>query len=177
MEVKFKTRYGNFLRANGGVPPWRNSITHDVPSSSHTQDWIRWEVDVLQVYPKVQEIKKIEEDEDAGGLKRHGSTVISKSGELGVDDVKHKGRIIHYNIVQDDKNIEKVDEGLSLVFTGNGVTELCQCLEEVTGLSDIILCMRSPLNGKLYPMRLALPPNHVNLHIYVVPSSFQGEHE
>ncbi|XP_074302873.1 uncharacterized protein LOC141637208 isoform X2 [Silene latifolia] len=100
-----------------------------------------------------------------------------QSGELGVDDVKHKGRIIHYNIVQDDKNIEKVDEGLSLVFTGNGVTELCQCLEEVTGLSDIILCMRSPLNGKLYPMRLALPPNHVNLHIYVVPSSFQGEHE
>ncbi|KAK9682439.1 hypothetical protein RND81_10G073700 [Saponaria officinalis] len=53
MQVKLKTRYGNFLRGNGGLPPWRNSVTHDVPSRSHTQDWILWEVDVLEVCPKV----------------------------------------------------------------------------------------------------------------------------
>ncbi|KAK4733847.1 hypothetical protein R3W88_008108 [Solanum pinnatisectum] len=29
--VKFKTSYGKYLRANGGLPPFRNSITHDVP--------------------------------------------------------------------------------------------------------------------------------------------------
>lgn len=55
MNVKLKTRYGNYLRANGGVPPWRNSITHDVPSRSHTQEWILWQVEVLDVYPPEEE--------------------------------------------------------------------------------------------------------------------------
>ncbi|MCO5575043.1 hypothetical protein L7F22_028840 [Adiantum nelumboides] len=39
--VKLKTRAGNFLRANGSIPPWRNSITHD---STHKHDWLLWEV-------------------------------------------------------------------------------------------------------------------------------------
>lgn len=47
--MKFRSRYGHFLRANGGLPPWRNSITHDIPYRSVTQDWILWNVDVLQV--------------------------------------------------------------------------------------------------------------------------------
>ncbi|MCI20033.1 hypothetical protein A2U01_0041194, partial [Trifolium medium] len=34
-------RYGNFLIANGGLPPWRNSVT---------QDWILWDVDVLEIH-------------------------------------------------------------------------------------------------------------------------------
>lgn len=31
------------------LPPWRNSITHDIPLRSATQDCILWNVDVLQV--------------------------------------------------------------------------------------------------------------------------------
>ncbi|KAL8471502.1 hypothetical protein ACS0TY_028955 [Phlomoides rotata] len=46
MQVKLKTRYGNYLRANGGLPPWRNSVTHDIPHRHH--DWILWDVDVVE---------------------------------------------------------------------------------------------------------------------------------
>lgn len=47
--IKLKTHYGNYLRANGGVPPWRNSVTHDIPQRSATQDWILWEVDIVEI--------------------------------------------------------------------------------------------------------------------------------
>lgn len=48
-QVRLKTRYGHFLRANGGLPPWRNSITHDIPHRTATQDWVLWEVDVVEI--------------------------------------------------------------------------------------------------------------------------------
>lgn len=186
MQVKLKTRYGNFLRANGGLPPWRNSITHDVPSRSHTQDWILWEIEVLEVYDQVKKVEAEAVDEDVNEEKNKlercesefdaSTFIISHSGqsELSASGVKNEGRIIHYNVVDDDGNI--VDEAAgerSFVFRGSGMQELTQMLEEETGLTEITLCSRSPLNGKLYPMRLALPPNHVKLHVFVVPSSFQ----
>jgi hypothetical protein len=44
--VKLKTQFGKFLKANGGVPPWRNSVTHDNPVVTSTHDTI-WDVDVV----------------------------------------------------------------------------------------------------------------------------------
>lgn len=48
-QVRLKTRYGQYLRANGGLPPWRNSITHDIPHRTATQDWILWDVDIVEI--------------------------------------------------------------------------------------------------------------------------------
>lgn len=50
LKVKLKSRNGgNYLRANGGVPPWRNTVTHDSPNRSATQSWVVWDVDVVEI--------------------------------------------------------------------------------------------------------------------------------
>ncbi|KAL0372427.1 UNVERIFIED_CONTAM: hypothetical protein Scaly_0924300 [Sesamum calycinum] len=47
-QVKLKAFGGTFLRANGGTPPWRNSVTHDSPHAAATHMiglcgmWRRW---------------------------------------------------------------------------------------------------------------------------------------
>ncbi|CAF2193307.1 uncharacterized protein LOC106382547 [Brassica napus] len=44
-KVKLKTRHGHFLRGNGGLPPWRDSVTHD---SRRSSDSFLWDVDVVE---------------------------------------------------------------------------------------------------------------------------------
>ncbi|XP_059670615.1 uncharacterized protein LOC132316124 [Cornus florida] len=47
-QVRLLTRYGNFLRPNGGLPPWRNSVTHDQPHRPGTHEKILWDVEVVE---------------------------------------------------------------------------------------------------------------------------------
>lgn len=90
--------------------------------------------------------------------------------------VKNDGRVIYYFVADDEKvDVDESIEEPSFNFKGNGVEELKQKLKEETGLDDIVVCSRNPLNGKLYPLKLHLPPNNTTMHVVVVPSSSRGQ--
>ncbi|KAH6804982.1 Actin cross-linking protein [Perilla frutescens var. frutescens] len=183
MLVKLKTRYGNYLRANGGLPPWRNSITHDIPHRHH--GWILWEVDVIEIRPesprKVErsESLEVEEEDDLSSTSFH-LTSPSHMPSFSSEDSTRKlseGRLIHYYIADDDGNFNSAIAEESFQFKGHGLQELTHKLEEITGIDDIIVCSRNIVNGKLYPLRLALPPNNATMHVVVVPPTSRVANE
>lgn len=88
--------------------------------------------------------------------------------------VKAEGRIIYYNVADDNGELNSLTDEQSFTFKGNGVDELTEKLEQETRLEDIVVCSRNPLNGKLYPLRLHLPPNNTTMHLVVVPASGTG---
>ncbi|KAF3444743.1 hypothetical protein FNV43_RR14436 [Rhamnella rubrinervis] len=65
--------------------------------------------------------------------------------------VKAEGRTICYLVADEKGHFDDTREGLSFTFKGSGVEELKEKLKEETGLDDIVVCTRSPLNGKLFP--------------------------
>ncbi|VFQ80211.1 unnamed protein product [Cuscuta campestris] len=183
-QVKFRTRYGQFLRANGGLPPWRNSVTHDVPHRSATQDWILWEVHVVDIVvtslpkpppPLVARSDSFPSESDSPSTASFTSQSFSgrESGDSLDNTVKMvgDGRLIFYRIADDRGEIDEGVEELCVPFKGNEVEELKKRLEEETGMDGIVVCTRSVLNGKLYPLRLHLPPNNADMSVVIVPSS------
>ncbi|OVA12025.1 Protein of unknown function DUF569 [Macleaya cordata] len=164
-QVKLKTRYGNYLRANGGLPPWRNSITHDIPHRTATQDWILWSVDILEVRPPPPPPSEESTSPRLSKIESNDSFVTSPP--------KSDGRTIYYYVADDKGYVDDEDamDARWFTFKGTSVDELTQKLEEETGVEDIIACTRSSLNGKLYPLRLQLPPNNATMHVIVIKSS------
>ncbi|XP_057983152.1 uncharacterized protein LOC131168021 isoform X2 [Malania oleifera] len=194
-QVRLKTRYGNFLRANGGVPPWRNSITHDIPHRTVTQDWILWDVEVVDLVqlrskepvpvsqPTSRTNSSLTESSSPAVISLKSPRLSFKSPKLTKQEssdsfvgspVKDRGRDIYYSVADDYGDVDEGIEEANLSYKGNEVEELKQKLEEETGLDDVIVCSRNPLNGKLFPLRLALPPNNTTMHVVVVPSSSQA---
>ncbi|KAL7091520.1 hypothetical protein ACP275_12G111200 [Erythranthe tilingii] len=201
--VKLKTRYGQYLRANGGLPPWRNSVTHDT-------EWVLWEVHVVEIVVAQSPTGKtppptlpppppvlVKEDsfssaQSTSPARSQSSHSSSFSRQESIDSLVSSppkgggssrrisppkgsgGRIIYFHIANEDGKIDEGFEELSITFKGNGLNELKSRLEDELGIYGITLCARSPLNnGKLYPLHLQLPPNNVNMHVVVVPPSSQ----
>ncbi|XP_022881820.1 uncharacterized protein LOC111398895 [Olea europaea var. sylvestris] len=186
--IKLKTRYGQFLRANGGLPPWRNSVTHDVPHRTATQDWILWDVHVVEILVGQSPVAKpppplvVQSDSFASNSippSTHSSEFASFSRQESNDSLVSSppkggdGRLIYFHIADEQGQIDEGFEELCITFKGNEVQELAKRLEEELGIDDVVVCTRSPLNGKLYPLRLQLPPNNATMHVIVVSTSSQ----
>ncbi|OIT32877.1 hypothetical protein A4A49_62791, partial [Nicotiana attenuata] len=173
-QVKLRTRYGQFLRGNGGLLPWKNSVTHDIPYRRVTQDWILWDVQVVENL-----LSPLAPREDSCVSESSSpSNVSSKSTSFSTQESSDsslpnlgEGRFIFYHMVDEFGEIEEEKEALFITFDGNTVEELTKRLEDETGLEDIIVCTRSPLNGKLYPLSLHLPPNNATMNVIIMPSS------
>ncbi|CAN0925802.1 hypothetical protein LINGRAHAP2_LOCUS34963 [Linum grandiflorum] len=182
-QIKLRTRYGNFLRANGGLPPWRNSVTHDIPHRTATQDWVLWDIDVVEIQvlspaakpsppPLPHSVSLDSGSVSSDSAKPANVSRLESNG--GSPPKMADGRTIYYHVAEDgwEDDDEDVAEGYSMNFKGNGVEGLTEKLKEVTGFEEgIVVCSKSPLNGKLYPLRLQLPPNNSDMHVVVVPSS------
>ncbi|KAK7340485.1 hypothetical protein VNO77_21190 [Canavalia gladiata] len=200
VQVRLKTRYGQYLRANGGLPPWRNTVTHDIPHRTSTANWVLWDVDLVELRP--QPSKPIETpppvaapnpnsvDSSSPSPSRSPcaenasfSRIDLRSPKLneseGLEEngsPKKEGRIIFYNIGDDNGDVPDTDEENFFTFKGSGVEELKEKLKEELRRDDILVCCRNPLTAKLYPLRLQLPPNNTDMHVIIVPSSFKGEY-
>ncbi|KAG6398828.1 hypothetical protein SASPL_140299 [Salvia splendens] len=174
--VKLKTRYGHFLRANGGLPPWRNSITHDIPHRTVTRDWILWEVQVVEFLPPPQIVVEKEDcfasDETSPTTSQSSqSASFSRQEWDGSPSKASDGRLIYFQLANEYGEVESESEDLSIAFKGFQVSELASRLEDELGIPGLTVCTKSPLNGKLYPLRLHLPPNNATMHVIVLPPS------
>ncbi|PWA79635.1 actin cross-linking [Artemisia annua] len=174
-QVRLKTRYGNYLRANGELPPFRSSITHGNPSRHH--DWILWDVEIVEAKIEEPPPEIVDADLDASSFRlttpKAGPTQVKET--LRRASVKKEGRMVYYTVMDDDRNVDDdAYEEMSFVSNGRNLEDLTQDLEDLTELEDIIICSRNPLNGKLFPLWLALPPNNTVMHVVVVPSTSKG---
>ncbi|THU46922.1 hypothetical protein C4D60_Mb09t10070 [Musa balbisiana] len=171
-QVKLKTRYGNYLRGNGGLPPWRNSVTHDVPHRTSTQDWILWDVDVVEILPQPARIPN--QPVSASSAVSSSSASSSRLSSLESSDSfsgplhKVEGRSIYFTVADDNGNVDDSVEWPYVTFIGTSVPELTHKLKEETKLDDIIVCTRNPLNQHLIPLYLHLPPNNTTMRLVVV---------
>ncbi|PWA98834.1 actin cross-linking [Artemisia annua] len=50
-QARLKTRAGTFLRPIGGLPPWRNAITHDNPHRLKTKEKVLWDIEIVETLP------------------------------------------------------------------------------------------------------------------------------
>ncbi|KAJ1288123.1 hypothetical protein BS78_02G065700 [Paspalum vaginatum] len=225
--ARLRTRYGNFLRANTGLPPWRNSVTHD--ATHRHAGWVVWDVEVVQALPPPGPDYASDADAYADADAAASSSPapsyrppsrssspspppvptsalrpppppahnrqensapfraqppppppgyianpapglyrLESTESFSVPLHKVEGRAIHYHIGDNNGDVSPDEEPHHLTFNGTNLDELLARLKRETGLDGVIMCTRSPINGKLLPLRLQLPPNNAAMHIVLV---------
>ena len=189
--IKLKTRYGHFMRANGGLPPWRHSVTHDIPHRTATKEGVLWEVHVVDIlasgkpapplavekmdsFAPERVVEKMDSFAPAAGYSsKPGSFSFarqqSNDTRVGSPPKGSEGRLIYFRIADENGCVDEGFGELSITFKGSEVDELTRRLEEELGIERISVCATSPLNGKLFPLHLQLPPNNATMHVVVVP--------
>ncbi|KAI5063194.1 hypothetical protein GOP47_0021741 [Adiantum capillus-veneris] len=194
--VKLRTRAGNFLRANGSIPPWRNSITHD---SAHKQDWFLWEVVPMgnglsndggfsqntsfasntsfttnTSFTSNAPISQQSSFASNASFKEEPPTPkpnMYAQQESPTPKPKVDGRIIHYTVAEDDSDIPDDFES-EFVFRGHDVKMLTERLKEETGIDDdLYVCAKNHFTNKLFPLVLHLPPQNAPMYVVVVKAS------
>ncbi|KAD6454723.1 hypothetical protein E3N88_09429 [Mikania micrantha] len=50
-QVRLKTHTGGFLRPLGGLPPWRNNVTHDNPHRTKAKEKVLWDIEIVEHLP------------------------------------------------------------------------------------------------------------------------------
>ncbi|RLN33476.1 uncharacterized protein C2845_PM03G22380 [Panicum miliaceum] len=102
-----------------GLPPWRNSVTHDTPHQH--AGWVVWDVEIVQSLLAGPD----------------SSTSASDAGSTESFSVllhKVEGWAIHYHIGDDDGDVSPDEEPNYLTFNGTSLEELLEMLKEETGL-------------------------------------------
>lgn len=87
----------------------------------------------------------------------------------------NEGRLVYFRVVNEAGEVDEEFEEQSIKFKGTEVHHLAQRLEEELGTKGITVCSRSPLNGKLCPLHLQLPPHNATMHVVVIPPSSKGD--
>jgi hypothetical protein len=98
----------------------------------------------------------------------------AESFSISVPLHKVDGRLIRYHIGDDNGDIDEDEDPRSFTFNGTSLEDLLERLHEETGLEDMVMCSRSPINGKLLPLRLQLPPDNIAMNIVLVSKSSKG---
>ncbi|MED6192059.1 hypothetical protein PIB30_006559 [Stylosanthes scabra] len=197
VQVRLRTRYGRFLRGNGGLPPWRNTVTHDVPHRTATANWVLWDVDIVELLtpgsghhkPRpaaitppnyspnyLMDISSANTSPGSGSDYSNKIELYSPRVDQGHYDSilsPKEGRTIYYSIGDENGEVSEGSKEKSFIFYGKSVEDLKENMKMQAGLDDLLVCCRSPLNSKLYPLRLHLPPIKTAMHVVVVPSTFQ----
>ncbi|CAL9752621.1 unnamed protein product [Musa acuminata subsp. burmannicoides] len=163
--VRLKCVFDQFLRANAGPPPRRNSVTVDTPSFPYTRYWILWDVELLETpaHPPVSPVHI------CGGASCSSSTVAS-------DAAAASSITIQYKVADDAGNVDESSGRRTLTFAAGGsIGMLKRRLQEETGLVNIYVCGRSPTDGSLVPINLPPPPDCPHTQVVVVKANSTGE--
>ncbi|RWW72264.1 hypothetical protein BHE74_00019934 [Ensete ventricosum] len=175
--VRLKCVFDKFLRANAGPPPWGNSVTVDTPSYPYTRYWILWDVEILETSapPPVSPVHI------CGGASCSSSPLTTDAAAaisiVRIPILLLGSRMFSTAIYPDDAgNVDENNAWRTLTFAAGGsIATLRRRLQEETGLVNIYVCGRSPMDGSLVPLNLPPPPDRPHSQVVVVKANSTGE--